>query len=109
MATFKSYLIGFGLSVILTLTAFFTVTKHYPNALVLILVLAIIQFCVQIIFFLHLNEGEDKGFNLTVFFSTVFIMLILIVGTIWIMNHLNYSMSEQQINDYLLKNEGIKK
>ena len=107
MATFKSYLTGFILSVILTLAAYFAVTNHASNALLIILALAVVQLVVQLVFFLHLNQGSDRHWNLTVFFSTVSIILILVIGSIWIMNHLNYNMTPGDMNTYMLKSENM--
>lgn len=101
MGTFKSYLTGFVLSIALTLVAYFAVVNHYHIAALAILVLAIIQLLVQMIFFLHLGKGEDATWNLVVFFSATAIILILVIGSIWIMNHLNYNMTPQDINNYM--------
>ena len=84
MQTLKSYITGFLLSIALTLSAYFVVTNHASNALIIILLLAIIQLCVQLIFFLHVGKGEDGHWNIVTLFSTIAIVLILVVGTIWI-------------------------
>lgn len=105
MPTYKSYITGFILSIALTLAAYFAVVKNLPNALLIILLLAIVQLFVQLIFFLHLNKGSDRGWNLVVLLSTASIILILVVGSLWIMNHLNYNMTPQDINNYM-SNQG---
>jgi cytochrome o ubiquinol oxidase operon protein cyoD len=110
MPTFKTYLIGFITSIILTLAAYFAVVNHLLNGTALIaaiVVLALVQFIVQLIFFLHFGRGEDGSWNLVIFFSTVGIILILVVGSIWIMNHLNYNMTPQDINNYMSSQDGI--
>ena len=104
MPTFRSYVTGFITSVALTLAAYFAVVNHLLNGTSLIaaiVVLALIQFIVQLIFFLHFGRGEDGSWNLVIFFSTVGIIFILVVGSIWIMNHLNYNMTPQQLQDYM--------
>jgi len=104
MPTLKAYVTGFVLSVALTLGAYFAVANSWlaGNALIFcVLALAVIQLVVQLVFFLHLNEGEDRRWNFVVLCSTVLIVLILVVGSIWIMNHLNYNMTPSQINNYM--------
>lgn len=107
MPTFKSYLTGFILSVILTLMAYFAVVSHAPNALLIILTLAIIQLLVQLIFFLHVGKGSDSLWNIVVLFSTIGIILILVLGSIWIMNHLNYNMMPSEMEKRIIDDEGI--
>lgn len=109
MPTFKSYITGFILSAALTLLAYFAVVNNALNALLLISVLAIAQLFVQMIFFLHLNKGSDRGWNLAVFASTVSIILILVAGSLWIMNHLNYNMTGAQMDNYMIKSEQMMK
>ena len=109
MPTYKSYITGFICSAILTLAAYFIVVYHVPNAVFIILGLALIQLLVQLIFFLHLNQGADRKWNLVVLLSTVSIILILVIGSIWIMNHLNYNMmaSPTQMNTYIDSQDGL--
>ena len=109
MATFKSYVMGFILSVALTLAAYLAVVYQASQIVWIIIVLAIIQLLVQLIFFLHLGQEKGPRWNLAVFFSTVSIILILVLGSLWIMRHLNYNMTPAQMNTFLLKNEGMMK
>lgn len=106
MPTYKSYITGFLLSLGLTLAAYFAVVNHVALTLWVITGLAMVQLVVQLIFFLHLGQGEDGRWNFAVFLSTVGIVFILVIGTIWIMNHLNYNMmSDQEI----IMDEGMHK
>jgi len=94
-------LIGFVLSLILTLAAFFIVIRpdffHLAvrDAIFVLLTLAVIQFIVQAMFFLSLWREKGPRWNLVVFVSTIFIIITVVVGSIWIMNHLNYNMMLQ--------------
>ncbi len=115
MPSFKSYLIGFLISVGLTLVAFYFGYQHlssehisysHESLRTIFGVLAIVQLIVQLIFFLHLGKGADKAWNLAAFFSTGFIILLLVVASIWIMNHLNYNMTPSEMNNYLMREEG---
>lgn len=118
MPSLKSYLTGFLISVGLTLVAFYFGYQHvnsdhisYSHQVLRILfgALAIVQLIVQLIFFLHLGKGVDKAWNLAALFSTAFIILLLVVGSIWIMNHLNYNMTPMEMNNYLMEKEGMHK
>lgn len=109
MRTLKSYIIGFILSLALTLGAYFAVIYHAPVTLFVIISLALTQLLVQLIFFLHVGQGKDGGWNFVVLFSTFSVIFILVVGSLWIMKHLNYNMTPGQMNDYMLKQEGMTK
>ena len=101
MPTYKSYITGFIISLALTLGAYFAVVNHAPDALIIILILAIAQLIVQLIFFLHLGQEKGTRWNLAVLLSTLGVILILVIGSLWIMAHLNYNMTPQDINNYM--------
>ena len=102
-----TYAIGFLASLILTLTSFFLVTNHTFNTQTLtisIFVLAITQLLFQLIFFLHLGRERSPRWNLLVLSFAAIVLLILVIGSIWIMNHLNYNlnnMNPNQVIDYM--------
>jgi len=117
-STLKSYIVGYISSIILTLAAYALIEIHinsahetfsHPFLTFAILTLAIAQFIVQAIFFLHLTSEKGSRWNLVVFGSTLAIILILVVGSIWIMNHLNYNMmaSPSQMNAYIQSQDGL--
>ncbi|NDC31998.1 MAG: cytochrome o ubiquinol oxidase subunit IV [Bacteroidetes bacterium] len=95
--TIITYITGFILSLILTLLAYFLVTqKLYTSVnqiIVIIAGLAVIQLFVQLIFFLHLGRESKPRWNVTVFVFAVLVVLIIIFGSIWIMNNLDYNMN----------------
>ena len=116
MNTFKSYVIGFVSSVVLTLLAYFLVDLHvrsshewisHPVLIFVIIGLALVQLLIQLIFFLHLGQESKPRWNLFVFLSTFSIILILVVGSLWIMNHLNYNMMSADVNTYMLNQENM--
>jgi cytochrome o ubiquinol oxidase operon protein cyoD len=111
-ATISTYVIGFILSLVLTLTAFLIVSKHgiHGNALIFSLAgLALIQFLVQLVFFLHMDSEPKPRWNLTALFFAVTVIVILVAGSLWIMYHLNYNMTSQQTNTYIQQEENIYK
>ena len=93
--TVKSYIIGFALSVIITCLAFYIVANEIlaPESRIVVLVLlALIQLLVQLVFFLHLNTSSKARWNLVSFIFTLVVVLILVFGSLWIMFSLNYNM-----------------
>jgi len=93
--TLTAYITGLVLSFILTVIAFVLVSKHeLSNAALYISVgiLAIMQFFVQSLCFLRLNAGPEGRWNLIPFVFAVFVVFVLVGGSIWIMVNLNYFM-----------------
>lgn len=94
---YVSYITGFILSLTLTLIAYILVTqKLYTSTtqiIGIIVGLAIIQLVVQLIFFLHLGRESKPRWNVAVFMFAGLVVLIIVFGSIWIMNNLNYNMN----------------
>lgn len=114
----RSYVFGFVISLLLTFAAYIPAVMYInsdQNALPreilisLLLILAVLQLFVQLIFFLHLGHEKGPRWNLVFFLSTVSIFFMVVVGSIWIMYHLNYNMMPQQMEEYLIWKEGIHK
>jgi cytochrome o ubiquinol oxidase operon protein cyoD len=109
----RSYSIGFALSIILTIAAYVVASHQLASNWTLIyvlVVLAVTQLFVQLVFFLHLGRGSHARWNLTVAAFAGMVVLILVIGSLWIMKHLNYShdsLSPQQLNQSIIKDEGI--
>ncbi|HUC87547.1 MAG TPA: cytochrome o ubiquinol oxidase subunit IV [Candidatus Binatia bacterium] len=99
-----SYVVGFVLSITLTLTAFLLVQGHEFGRRILIAgvaALALAQFVVQMLFFLHLGKENKPRYRLLIMCFMVLVVLILVFGSLWIMYSLNYRMTPEQINNYL--------
>ena len=94
--TRKSYLIGFGLSALLTAVPFWLVMSGVLASVqataIAIIVLAFVQIVVHTIFFLHVNTRAEGGWTLIAYVFTAVIVLITILGSLWIMYHLNTNM-----------------
>ncbi|MCW6567645.1 cytochrome o ubiquinol oxidase subunit IV [Yersinia ruckeri] len=91
----KSYLIGFILSVILTVIPFVMVmqgTASHTMILATVVTLAVVQIIVHLVYFLHMNGKSDERWNLVAFLFTVMIIAIVVVGSLWIMYNLNINM-----------------
>lgn len=96
LKTLKSYLIGFAGSIILTLIAFYLSAAHILTGNLLytvLIILAVIQLFVQSTFFLRLNASPEGRWDLMPFLFTCLVLLVIVIGSLWIMNNLNYFMS----------------
>ena len=89
------YLAGLGLAVLLTATSFFiagTDLVWQPSIPVAIIVLAIAQMGVHLVFFLHITTGADNTNNILALAFGVLIVILVIGGSLWIMTNLNHNM-----------------
>lgn len=117
LATTK-YIIGFVTSLVLTLLAYSLVQVHLSSdhtkpsdqiLLILLSGLAISQLIVQLAFFLHLGQEKKPRLNLLSFTFAAIIIFILVFGSLWIMNNLNYHMidSPEKTKTYLQSQDGL--
>jgi heme/copper-type cytochrome/quinol oxidase subunit 4 len=94
----SSKIYGFGLSLALSLMAYFIIINpsffnlDIQTAVIVIFTLALIQSFVQLIFFISVWKEKGALWNLGVFVSTASIIFIVIFFSILIINHLNYNM-----------------
>ncbi|HTJ01648.1 MAG TPA: cytochrome o ubiquinol oxidase subunit IV [Methylovirgula sp.] len=91
----RNYLIGLGLAVLLTATSFFIAGTHLvwqPSIPVALIVLAIAQMGVHLVFFLHITTGPENTNNVMALAFGVLIVFLVIGGSIWIMDHMNQNM-----------------
>ncbi|MCE2982943.1 MAG: cytochrome o ubiquinol oxidase subunit IV [Parachlamydia sp.] len=93
--TVQSYLIGFSLSLFLTLASFYLVFARSLSKQTLILSitgLALAQAICQLVFFLHLGQENPPRWETGVFLFMLLILLIIVIGSLWIMFDLNARM-----------------
>lgn len=91
----RGYLVGLGLSILITAVAFFvarTTLVWEPSIPVALFVLAVAQMGVHLAFFLHITTGPDNANNVLALAFGVLVVLLVIVGSLWIMTHLNHNM-----------------
>ena len=91
-----SYVIGLGLALLLTGVSFWvasTSTLWGPGVAVGLVVLAIAQMGVHLVFFLHITSGPDNTNNVLALAFGVLIVFLVMIGTIWIMGHMNANMA----------------
>jgi len=95
-ASSKDYLIGFALSVLLTAVPFWLVMNDVlPSKLAttaIIVVFAVAQMLVHIVYFLHLDTRSQGGWNMLAAIFTVVLVVITIAGSLWVMFHMNENM-----------------
>ena len=91
-----SYVIGLGLALLLTGISFWvasTSTLWGPGVAVGLVVLAIAQMGVHLVFFLHITSGPDNTNNVLALAFGVLIVFLVMIGTIWIMGHMDANMA----------------
>lgn len=110
--TFKLSVIGLIASIALTLAAYAAVVGHLLSGSALmmaIMALALAQMVVQLLCFLDLGFESGSRWRLATFLSTVVFILVIVVGSIWIMSHLNYNMmaSPEEMTRYIQSQQGF--
>ncbi len=94
--TRKNYLIGFGLSVVLTAIPFWLVmtgviTSKQVTAFI-VMAFALVQIVVHMIYFLHMDTKSEGGWTIMALLFTIVIIVIALSGSLWVMLHLTTNM-----------------
>ena len=95
MSEVVAYVIGLGLALGLTVVSFWVASTSViwgPGVATGLVVLAIAQMGVHLVFFLHITSGPDNTNNVLALAFGVLIVFLVMVGTIWIMAHMNANM-----------------
>lgn len=91
----KDYVIGLILSVILTALPFAMVMGDLGShslKVAVIIVCCMAQVLVQMVFFLHMNLKSSEIWNAASAIYTLVILLVIVIGSMWIFEHLNHNM-----------------
>jgi len=91
----QGYVMGLALAALLTIASFYVLHTSLiwgPGIVVMLVVLAIAQIGVHLVFFMHLTTAPDNTNNVLALAFGVLIVMLIIVGSIWIMAHLNERM-----------------
>lgn len=94
-ASLGAYVTGFVLSLFLTLVAYTLVVNDVIDtqiAIAGVVCLALAQFFVQVVFFLHLGREGKPRWNLMTFLFMILVVFIVVAGSLWIMANLDYNM-----------------
>ena len=89
------YIVGLFLAALITAVAFFLVGTSLvwrPSIPVALLVLAVAQMGVHLVFFLHITTGPDNYNNVLALAFGVLIVGLIIIGSLWIMANMNHNM-----------------
>ena len=101
--TMGSYMIGFGLSVLLTAIPFWLVMNQtFANPQVTAFVImgfAVVQIIVHMIYFLHMNTRSEGGWSMMALLFTLVLVVITLSGSMWVMYHLNNNMMPHMEHD----------
>jgi len=95
-ATIPAYLVGLGLATLLTIASFVvarTTLVWQPSIPVALVVLAIAQMGVHLVFFIHITTGPDNTNNVMALAFGVLIVLLILAGSLWIMTNMNRNMA----------------
>ncbi|AWK89332.1 cytochrome o ubiquinol oxidase subunit IV [Azospirillum thermophilum] len=93
--SFRSYMIGFLLSVVLTAVPFWLVMGEVMDpslTTVAILGLGVVQIVVHMVYFLHMNSRSENGWTMLALIFTLILVVITLTGSLWVMYHLNANM-----------------
>jgi len=97
MATMRTYIIGYLLSIALTLIAPALIWLHEYNhhrfpthqeLYISVTILALAQLAVQLLFFLHVGRESKPRWNVAALTFAGIVVCILVGGTLWIMHNL---------------------
>lgn len=94
--TLSSYIMGLFLSLAITMVSFALVIYHLMSSKDLaftIMLLAVLQLLAQVVFFLRMNSSSPEGkWTSMSFVFVILVVLIIVIGSLWIMHNLNYNM-----------------
>ncbi|MBM7564796.1 cytochrome o ubiquinol oxidase subunit IV [Paenibacillus sacheonensis] len=85
----KAYVIGFIISIVLTvipLLVVFQTSMNKTGVIITIITMAVIQLIVQLFFFMHIREGEGPKYNVMALIVGLFIVVVIVAGSVWIMS-----------------------
>ena len=94
-ASSLTYTVGVGLAILATIASFIVAQTNLlwpPGIPVGLIVLALAQIGVHLVFFLHLGSGPDSTNNILAVAFGVLIVFLVITGSIWIIANLNSNM-----------------
>lgn len=115
------YATGFVLSLLLTIIAYLVVMAHvdsdhtnlaHSTVVFIISALAIGQFFVQVVYFLHLGKESNPQWNRMLLGFMALVVMIVFFGSLWIMTNLDYHHGDHQsgtATEEIMKDEAIHK
>jgi cytochrome o ubiquinol oxidase subunit IV len=102
-STFKGYMTGFVLAVILTAIPFWLVLgevfEKSSTTAIVVLAIAAVQIVVHMVYFLHMNGKVQGGWTLLALVFTAVLVFITLSGSLWVMYHLDHNMMPGTMQD----------
>jgi len=91
----RGYVLGLVLATGLTIASFWAAGTHLiygPGVPIALVVLAIAQMGIHLVFFLHITTAPDNTNNVLALAFGILIVCLVVFGSLWIMDHLNHNM-----------------
>jgi cytochrome o ubiquinol oxidase subunit IV len=91
----RGYVLGLVIALGLTAASFWAVGAHEiyrQGAAVALLVLAVAQMGIHLVFFLHITTSPDNANNVLALAFGVLIVCLVVFGSLWVMGHMNHNM-----------------
>lgn len=87
----KQYVVGFIISIILTVIPFGMVMGGMPKGITVaaLVITMFAQVWVQLVFFLHMKREDAQRWHIASFWYTFLTIAILFVGSVWILSELH--------------------
>jgi len=98
------YVTGLALAIVLTIASFWVTRTNFiygPALAVALLVLAVAQMGIHLIFFLHITTDPDNTNNVMALAFGVLIVCLIVFGSIWVMIHMNQNMAHMPMEKLL--------
>lgn len=109
--SYRSYLTGFALSVVLTAIPFWLVMARPIESAgitgLIVVAFAAVQIVVHMIYFLHMNTRSEGGWTMTAMVFTVILVVIVLAGSLWVMYNLNTNMMPQHDMELMRQQQQI--
>jgi cytochrome o ubiquinol oxidase operon protein cyoD len=102
----RSYATGLVLAALFTAASFAASSSNFvwnPSIPVLLAVLAIAQMGIHLVFFLHISSAPDSTNNVLALAFGIFVVALVIFGSMIIMANLNHNMMQDQMLDMHLQ------
>jgi cytochrome o ubiquinol oxidase subunit IV len=99
--SFKGYMIGTALSLVLTFASFGVVMGRMVSpgvGLAAIVVLCVAQLVVQLFYFLHIGAAREQRSNTAIFVCTAFLIAVIVGLSLWVMHNANVNMMPTQMS-----------
>lgn len=94
--SFRGYMTGFVLSVVLTAIPFWLVMtgaiESKQATAFIVMGLAVAQIIVHMVYFLHMDGRSEGGWSMMALVFTLILVVIALAGSLWVMYHLNTNM-----------------